>query len=341
MHRGTGIELLWGARVREAGRSAPEWPERVPEARPGRRCPVSYRYAPRVFDREPQLVADTLYVIGGLYGNREALAAIGRLAARERGPVRLVFNGDFHWFDVRLDDFAALTREVLAHTALRGNVETELAADESGVGCGCAYPADVSDAEVSRSNEILERLRATARMVPELRAGLGALPMHLTARVGEARIGIVHGDASSLAGWGFAHDRLDDPARARWIAAAFRDARVDVFASSHTCLPALRLFDAGDRHVAVANNGAAGMPNFAATRFGVLTRISTRPYAGDERLYGAEVAGAHVEALRVDYDHRLWLERFLASWPAGSAAHASYHRRIVEGPRFDLAMGAR
>ena len=29
-----------------------------PETRPGRTCPLSYRYSPRVFDRPPQLVAD-------------------------------------------------------------------------------------------------------------------------------------------------------------------------------------------------------------------------------------------------------------------------------------------
>jgi len=41
-----------------------------------------------------------------------------------------------------------------------------------------------------------------------------------------------------------------------------------------------------------------------------------------------------VEAVRLDYDHERWLARFLAAWPAGSPAHASYHRRMVEGPRF-------
>jgi hypothetical protein len=310
------------------------------EPRPGRNCPLPYRYSPRVFDREPELEADVLYVVGGLYGNLEALAAVHALAEREGAAVKLVFNGDFHWFDVRPDDFSTITREVLRHAALRGNVETEVAVDESDAGCGCAYPADVSDAEVSRSNEIMTRLRATARLAPESRERLGSLPMHLTARVGEARIGIVHGDAASLAGWGFAQDRMDEPAHARWIASAFREARVDAFASTHTCLPALRLFEVDGRRAAVANNGAAGMPNFSGTRHGILTRIATRAFAGPERLYGAEVAGAHVEALRVDYDHARWLGRFLASWPPGSPAHASYHRRIVEGPRHDPALAA-
>lgn len=308
--------------------AARSWQE--PDPRPGRTCPLAYRYSPRVFDREPQLAAPTLYVVGGLYGNVEALDALEALAAREPSAVALVFNGDFHWFDVEPDDFAAVDRRVLAHRAIRGNVETEIAHDDGAAGCGCAYPADVSDADVSRSNAILARLRGTARRVGGARTRLAALPMHLTARVGDARVAIVHGDAASLAGWGFAHDRLADPAHVRWVESAFRDARVDVFASSHTCLPALREFAGG----VVANNGAAGMPNFAATRFGLLTRIATRPFTGPEKIYGVARAGAFVEALRIDYDHEAWRRRFLRSWPAGSAAHDSYFRRIADGPRF-------
>ncbi|HET7731983.1 MAG TPA: hypothetical protein VFK48_18320 [Usitatibacter sp.] len=308
------------------GAAARSWQQ--PEARPGRTCPLSYRYSPRVFDREPQLAAATLYVVGGLYGNVEALDALEALAAREASPVTLVFNGDFHWFDVDAGDFAAVERRVRAHRAIRGNVETEIAHDDGAAGCGCAYPADVSDADVSRSNAILERLRETARRDGEARARLAALPMHLTARVGDARIAIVHGDAASLAGWGFARDRLADPRHARWVESAFRDAAVDVFASTHTCLPALREFAGG----VVANNGAAGMPNFASTRFGLLTRISTHPFGGPEKVWGVERAGAVVEALRIDYDHEAWTRRFLRSWPAGSAAHDSYFRRIADGP---------
>ena len=303
------------------------------DTRPGRACPTSYRYSPRVFDRPPEVVAETLYVIGGLYGNVEALAAIAALAAREAGPVTLAFNGDFHWFDVDDGAFAQVTEEVLRHPALRGNVETEIAGEDPSAGCGCAYPLDVSDAEVACSNEILLRLRATAKRMPQLRARLGALPMHLVARVGAARVGLVHGDAASLAGWGFAHDQLDRPAHRRWIESAFADAKVDLFASTHTCLPAFRSFEGG----VVANNGAAGMPNFAGTRYGLLTRIALRPFPGPERLYGIEAAGAQVEALRIDYDHGRWIERFLASWPEGSPAHDSYFQRIARGTRFALA----
>ena len=310
------------------------------EQRPGRTCPTSYRYSPSVFAREPEIVAETIYVIGGLYGNCEALEAVHSLAAREPGPVSLVFNGDFHWFDVAPADFARVTRDALENWAIRGNVETEVAAEEHGTGCGCAYPLDVSDAVVSRSNEILERLRATARAFPHLRARLAHLPMNLVARVGDARIGIVHGDAASLAGWGFAQDRLDDFSHRRWIESAFRAGDVDVFASTHTCLAALREFDFGDARGVVANNGAAGMPNFLGRNAGLITRIGVAPFAGPEKVYGIEARGTHVEAIELAYDHARWVERFLASWPAGSPAHESYFRRIVDGPRFMLDQAA-
>lgn len=299
---------------------------------PGRACPLSYRYSPKVFDCAPHVRADAIYVVGGLYGNVEALDALEALVARHPGKV--VFNGDFHWFDVDDGDFAQVTGRVLRHAALRGNVETEIAGEDAGAGCGCAYPMDVSDAEVSRSNEILARLRETARRAPSLRARLGALPMHLTAQVGSARIGIVHGDATSLAGWGFAQDQLARPAHARWLENIAAEAKVDAFASTHTCLPALARFEFAARALVVANNGAAGMPNFAGTRHGLVTRIAVTPLAGAEVVAREEVAGAHVETLRLDYDHAAFLRRFLAAWPEGSPAHESYFRRIVEGPRF-------
>ena len=313
----------------------------APLASPGRICPTSYRYSPRSLARDAEIVADAVYVAGGLYGNLEALEALAALVAREPSA-RLVFNGDFHWFDVAPADFRRIDDAVAAHGRLRGNVETEIAAEDSGAGCGCAYPLDVSDAEVSRSNEILARLRATARGFPGVRARLRALPMNLVARVGGARVAIVHGDAASLAGWGFAHDRLEEPAHRRWIEAMFREAAVDVFASTHTCLPALAAFELESRRTGiVANNGAAGMPNYAGTRFGLATRIGRKAFAGSEREAGIEAAGVHVEAIRVEYDHERWHARFTASWPEGSPAHASYHRRIVEGPRFARIAGAR
>lgn len=307
------------------------------ETRPGRLCPLSYRYSPRVFQRRPEVVAETIYVVGGLYGNVEALDALLAMVDAESGPTTIVFNGDHHWFDVAVDDFLAIESGVRPHWKIRGNVETEIAHDEVEAGCGCAYPADVSDADVSRSNEIIGRLRATAIASGVDREALSHLPMNLVARVGETRIGIVHGDAVSLAGWGFAHDRLDDPAHGRWVESVFRDACVDIFASTHTCLPAFRHFEHAHGEGLVANNGAAGLPNFAGKRCGLVTRISRT--ASRHALFGLDFKGTHVEALRLRFDVDRWVRRFEASWPAGSPAHDSYYRRIVSGPKFTLAEG--
>ena len=66
---------------------------------PGRTCPLNYLYSPRSLARAADLRSDTLYVVGGLYGNPLALDALPGLIAQESGPVSVVFNGDFHWFD--------------------------------------------------------------------------------------------------------------------------------------------------------------------------------------------------------------------------------------------------
>jgi hypothetical protein len=298
---------------------------------PGRNCPLAYRYSPEVFRRQPEIEAETLYAIGGLYGNPFALAAILELAAQESSAPTLVFNGDFNWFDVEPDGFAALNAAVLGHVALRGNVETELANDGDEAGCGCAYPEYVGDADVARSNAILGRLRETARGFPVLRARLGSLPMHAVAAVGGVRIAIVHGDAWSLAGWRFAQESLAEAAVER----AFDAAGVSVFASSHTCLPVTYRSAGG----LIANNGAAGMPNFRGKRYGLLTRIATAPRA--DALHAERIGPVVVETLAVRYDHERWCAHFDRLWPAGSPAAVSYRKRITEGPGYEPAQAVR
>ena len=299
---------------------------------PGRTCPLSYRYAPESLRRAPELVADTVWIAGGLYGNPFALERLVALYERERGAKALVFNGDFHWFDAQTDLFDQINRKVLEFAALRGNVETELAAPLADAGCGCAYPDWVDDGTVARSNEIIERLRAVAG---DARA-LAALPMHLVARVGAARVGIVHGDAASLAGWGFAQETLSTSAGRLSAQEAFDLAQVDVFASSHTCLPVLQRF--GDSR-AIVNNGSAGMPNFRGERYGVATRISINPC--DDALYRLQCDGIHVEAIALRYDQAAWEKRFLELWPAGSPAHRSYYGRIRNGPSYAVGQALR
>jgi hypothetical protein len=305
-----------------------------PDSRPGRSCPLSYRYDPASLARAQELVAETLYVIGGLYGNRQALDWVEARAAREHGDVALVFNGDFHWFDVNRRTFDAINRTVLRHRALRGNVETELAGEDTAAGCGCGYPDFVGDAEVERSNRIIERLRETACAFPEARSRLRALPAWLVAKVSGVRIGIVHGDSESLAGWGFSQEALRDPVRRETAAGWYGAANVRAFASSHSCLPVMQAFDTPQGRCLLANNGAAGMPNFRGTRYGLITRISHSP--APDALYGTTVECVCVEALAVHYDHSGFEREFLAGWPAGSPAYSSYHRRIAGGPEYHL-----
>ena len=301
---------------------------------PGRSCPLDYRYRPSVFARNADIVAETVYVIGGLYGNLPALTAIIELAAKEIVSPTLVFNGDFHWFDTDPHAFAAINATVLKHTALRGNVETELRADANDAGCGCAYPEYVDDADVEQSNEIMRALRRTATQFPHEIARLTALPMHLVAQVGGQRIGIVHGDAESLAGWRFAHDSLHEPDNVAWLMDVCASANLVGFASSHTCLPTFRQFANGVEKKFVINNGAAGMPNFGGTHYGLISRLSSHPAPNDWSQYGRQFGTTFVDAIPVHYDQAAFKARFLADWPTDSPAHRSYFKRIVDGPSY-------
>jgi hypothetical protein len=90
----------------------------------GRSCPLAYRYQPEALAQPAQLSADTLYVVGGLYGNLVALRTILRRAELEPGgPAAVVFNGDFHWLDVDPEDFVAVSTQLRLHQAARGDVK--------------------------------------------------------------------------------------------------------------------------------------------------------------------------------------------------------------------------
>jgi len=314
---------------------------------PGRSCPLHYRYRPEAFAAEAPAhlqALDVLYVVGGLYGNEQALVRVLELFEQERGRKRLVFNGDFHWFDVDPHTFARVQRGVLAHVAMRGNVETELAEPDprADAGCGCAYPDWVGNGVVERSNRILGRLRTAADAGQ--RAELAALPMWLRADVGALRLGLVHGDATSLAGWGFAQEHLQDAAHRDEVARWLDRAQVDAFACTHTCLPVFQALPgrAGRGIRWILNNGAAGMPNFRGDAAGLLTRVATAPFAGPERRYGVTLdGGVLAEAIAIDIDMPAWRARFERQWPAGSDAHLSYFDRIEQGPGYEMADAVR
>lgn len=303
---------------------------------PGRSCPLHYRYAPLAFARAADFYASTLYVIGGLYGNVPALETILEMAAREPAPVTLVFNGDFNWFNIDDAAFRAINELVLRHHALRGNVETELADDDGAAGCGCAYPESVGAAEVERSNAIIVTLRDTARRHPDLRTRMAALPMHRVAEVGGIRVAITHGDLDSLAGWTLSQETLATRKSKVIILNQMLASQCRIVASSHTCLPVALALESEIGRGAVFNNGAAGMPNFRDTQFGVITRIATTPAAHITPLYGTSINTVYIDALPVDYDSGRWQSEFVSQWPQGSAAYLSYYQRIIRGPSYTV-----
>jgi hypothetical protein len=324
----------------------------------GRSCPLAYRYRPDALAQPAQLEADTLYVVGGLYGNRAALQAVLERAAEEPdGPATVVFNGDFHWLDVDPEDFQAISEAVLAHHATKGNVEAELASQGSDedAGCGCAYPDYIDDAVVDRSNQIIGRLRATAEQFPDHVRRLGELPRYLTAGVAGERVGILHGDPESLAGWRLALEAMEpgDPQVRRQVGWRgqpttptelldwFGQAQVSVFASTHTGLPYAQAIADGRRRRLVINNGAAGLPAFAGTAYGVMTRLSSDPRLPPDSLYGTAVGALRCDALPVRFDQQRWQQRFLAQWPPGSPGHGSYFGRITGGTHLRLVQAAR
>ena len=92
---------------------------------PGRTCPLSYRYGAHALAAPASFEVDTLWAAGGLYGNPYALEELAALYEAEPGSKALVFNGDFHWFDVYSADFVRIEQGVSAFLATHGNVFTE------------------------------------------------------------------------------------------------------------------------------------------------------------------------------------------------------------------------
>ncbi len=307
----------------------------------GRVCPLRYVYGANTIATAPVRTAQTLYVVGGLYGNLQALDSLEAMANAEAQPATLCFNGDFNWFNISDENFAEINRRVLSHDAILGNVEAEFDAPTHEAGCGCAYPPSVGGDVVERSNRIHARLRATATRHPEIRSQLSRLPMVARYTVAQCRVGVVHGDAESLAGWRFDTHEMNAPQAWPWLQQMFDAAAVDVFTSTHTCLPALRGLEKTSGTTGwIANNGAAGMPNFTGDPRGLVTRIGIAP-SPHETLREVCVAGAYLSLLPVRFDATRWQADFVRQWPTGSDAWVSYFRRISEGPAFEVGRALR
>lgn len=301
--------------------------------RPGRDCPLDYRLPTKAFNGPAQFSCNTLYVVGGLYGNTHALDALEILLADEP-EARAVFNGDLHWFDRDPDIFRRLENRVTPYVLLRGNVETELVrAEDSGSGCGCAYPQEVSELTVEWSNAIHELLCEAFATLPSLRASLALRPTHALIEVAGRTVAISHGDERSIAGWQCSRQALKLVDRQKELADWMAARKIDVFATSHTCSPAALSWSSG----AVINNGSAGIPNFSGERKGLITRIASTPHP--QALYRAQLFGLYVEAISLEYDHEAFLQDFDRQWPSQSPAALSYRDRLLNGTD-DLPLSA-
>lgn len=311
----------------------------------GRVCPVRYHHGPEALRAAAARAAGTAWIVGGLYGNVEAIDALcERVARDERAGLDplLVLNGDFHWFDVDPGDFRAVQDRAMDQVPLAGNVEAELGDPDETAGCGCAYPDFVDDATVARSNAIMDRLQGTATTLDAgVRQTLAALPYVLRLHVGGRTIGVVHGDPDTLAGWALAVERLaprggttgDGTTAGERVRDWARRAAVDAFACSHTCLP----WTGRPGGVPVINNGSGGMPNFRGRLHGLAARVAPAGDAAPDAVVGIESHGLHFELVPIAYDHDAWRARFERCWPPGSPAHRSYFARITEGPAFEPA----
>jgi len=321
---------------------------------------LSYRYRPSSLNQPSSLHADTLYVVGGLYGNSQALEHILDLKKQEdkryRKKVKLLFNGDFNWFNVDDTSFQYINETVLKHRAIRGNVEEEMIRIK-GDDCGCTYPSYVGDDTVERSSQIIKRLKDRASRHFHLTEGVRVLPKVMIAQLGEVRVCILHGDPECISGWGFsveAMEPFDENLRKQLnvpsticttqqqVLKWFEEANVDAFACTHTCLPFAQDFKKanGDSCV-VFNNGSAGMANFKGTTYGLLTRISTRPEVPENSIYGISIKSVRFDAIPIKYNFTTFSNKFLENWNPSSAAHVSYFERLSNGPNYTIAQAAR
>lgn len=294
----------------------------------GRACPTDYRIAPDAFKGEATVNCEVLYVVGGLYGNPFAASAVDDLVKSEGdADVKVVLNGDIHWFDKTAENFADIERRIESYILLVGNVEAELRRQEDvGVGCGCAYPDCTADDSVARSNRIHKMLSFALEKAPELKEMLIGRPSLLVANVAGRRVGITHGDEKLLGGWDNSRETLQDILRQDEVDTFMSESNLDVFTTTHTCAPAAIRLARG----VVINNGAAGLPNFAGEHFGLCIRIAKT--SREDSLFECELDGLHVQAVPVRYDHDAYVKWFDELWSPTSAAAISYRSRIIEGP---------
>lgn len=291
---------------------------------PGRSCPLDYLLPKEEFQVEPIKSCNTLYVVGGVYGNPFALMALKEVIKDDINSF-VVLNGDIHWFDSTYKDFMNTEKMCEDYLCLLGNVEAELKRNTNlYAGCGCAYPSSVSDDIVNRSNAIHDKLKKV--ITDDIKDLLNKRLSTAIIKVSDEKVAVTHGDEKFLAGWECSREALLSKKRQVEVNNWLKLNSISVLATTHTCAPVAISLSNG----IIINNGSAGMPNFKNELYGLITRISTTKHP--DALYRKQIRNIFVEGIPLKYDNESFIKWFDNIWPLGSPAEISYRNRIVNGP---------
>jgi len=294
----------------------------------GRNCSLDYMLNKDWVKNTLRIDKDVLYVVGGLYGNNFALELINSKAEKENAQI--IFNGDMHWFDINKDDFLTVENNSIKGIMLLGNVEYELINSKDNLGCGCNYPEDVSEGIVERSNTIHQMMKdnlGNDDILEEIQLRDKTLSVEFLNK----KIAITHGDEKSMSGWQCSHSSLQKKERQDELNTWLDDNKVDILATTHTCLPALYN---NDKHI-VVNNGAAGMANVKDSTYGLITRIAKTP--SEDAIVSEKIDNIYVELVKIDFSIEKFLEWFESVWDDNSPASISYKKRIIHGTSLEIS----
>lgn len=220
-----------------------------------------------------RLTARRVALLGGAYGNVEAVAAT--LAdARARGAEAVWCLGDLGGFGPDPDGVVTLLRQAGAG-CVQGNYDVAVAAGHADCGCGYADPRDNHFAAIAYRYTV-------EHTSSESRRWLGALPPAARLDLGGRRVLLCHGSPRQV------NEFLWESTTPTELLARFCDRyATDVLAFTHTGLRWHR--DLGDGRHAV-NVGAAGRPENDGS-----------PAVGYALLTADD--GLRVDFVRVAYDH--------------------------------------
>lgn len=294
----------------------------------GRNCSIDYILNKNWASNINEHNNSTIYIVGGLYGNFEALKTIKDFASNEDEYPLIIFNGDIHWFDIYEDDFLKVENLIKNDIKLLGNVEYELINPNNNLGCGCNYPEDVDDEVVERSNDIHSTMKDNLKNSSILNDIRTREKTYVLEYLGK-KIAITHGDEKSLSGWDCSIDSLKDKNREQNLNLWLEENKVDFLVTTHTCLPVVKKLN----KKYVLNNGSSGMANIKGTTYGIFIRISNKPCS--QAIISIKEDNIYLELVKVDFNVESFINWFDNIWNSKSPASISYRNRILNGTNLE------